>query len=111
MNLINTTVEHILYGSGFITDVSEHVIWVRFQKPYGVKAFLFPEAFEKYLKAMDSEAEQGISEALRIKKEQAESEKQRKYKEHEEEIEAAKQEIKLQRVRKKPAVRPKRKIK
>jgi hypothetical protein len=110
LSLIDKKVDHIKYGAGRIKDVKEHVIWVQFEDPIGLKSFLYPEAFEKFLKTMDPEVENYVSESVRILKEQIESEKKRKQEEYEAKLEAAELEKKkerLARTKKKSVPKPK----
>ena len=95
MELINKRVNHIKYGAGVITEVEEHVIRVQFKDPIGIKAFLYPEAFEDYLKAVSPNVENTVLEALHIKQEQIKTDLEQK--EHEAELEAAKLEKKKER--------------
>lgn len=89
MDLINQNVKHIKYGPGSITAEKDHAIWVQFQGEAGTKEFLFPEAFEKYLKACNPEVEQYTLEALQTKKEQIKLEKAQKREKYETELKAA----------------------
>lgn len=74
MNLVNERVEHIMFGFGVITELKDHKIWVQFQDEIGTKVFLYPDAFEKYLKAENSTVENNVLEEWRRKQEQLELE-------------------------------------
>ncbi len=65
MNIVNEKVEHILFGFGVITKVKEDKVWVQFQEEIGIKAFLYPEAFEKFLKAVNPELRRNAFEESR----------------------------------------------
>ena len=104
MKIVNESVEHIMFGPGVITEVKDNMLWVQFQNGSETKAFQYPEAFEKFLKAIDTEVEENILEELHRKQEQMELE----WELGEEEREAAEMEEKkarLQLTKKKSAVR------
>lgn len=54
MDCYNQQVVHTKFGIGKISDRSGNVLTVYF-KDYGSHTFLYPQAFEKYLKASDPE--------------------------------------------------------
>jgi hypothetical protein len=54
MNCVNQQVIHIKFGIGKTSECSGNVLTVYF-KDYGAHTFLYPQAFEKYLKASDPE--------------------------------------------------------
>ena len=64
--------EHIIFGSGVITEVKDNKIWVQFQAEIGTKEFLYPEAFEKFLKAVSPILEDNILEERLSKQERIE---------------------------------------
>ena len=70
MNIENEQVNHIKFGSGVITGVEEYKILVQFQDNLEIKAFLYPEAFENFLEAVNSEVQNSILEKLHIKQDQ-----------------------------------------
>lgn len=75
--------EHIKFGLGVITEVNDDKIVVQFQDKIGTKAFLYPEAFEKFLKAVNPTVENNVMEECHRKKEQIELEFERMEKERE----------------------------
>jgi hypothetical protein len=81
MNLVNEKVEHINFGLGVITEEKDHKIWVQFQEKIGEKIFLYPEAFEKFLKAVNPTVENNVLEELHRKQEQIELERKEKERE------------------------------
>jgi len=85
MNLVNERVEHSLFGTGKIINQETDRLSVQFSEAYGTKCFLYPDAFEKYLKICNSELGMAISEELRLKNIQIEAEKARKQQRYEEE--------------------------
>jgi len=74
MNLLNENVKHFMFGLGVITEAKDNKIWVKFQEEIGIKIFLYPEAFEKILKAENPVVEKDVLEELHIKQEQIERE-------------------------------------
>jgi hypothetical protein len=81
MILVNERVEHISYGIGVVTEEKDNKIWVQFKDEAETKAFLYPDAFERFLKAVNAELENNVLEQLRKKKEEMElirMEKERK---------------------------------
>jgi hypothetical protein len=81
MILVNEKVEHINYGLGVITEVKENKIWVQFTDVLGTKIFLYPEGFEKFLKAMNPTVENNVLEDLYIRQEKLQLERKEKERE------------------------------
>lgn len=75
MTLINEKVEHISFGLGIITEEESTKILVQFTDDIGNKAFRYPEAFEKFLKAVKPEVQNTILEELHAKQKQQESDR------------------------------------
>lgn len=89
VNLVNEKVEHIKFGLGVITELKDHRIYVKFQNNrLGVKEFLYPEAFEKFLKAENPKVGSSAKEELRIKQYQISKERERKASELREKMES-----------------------
>lgn len=86
MNVIHEQVQHQQYGFGNVTEQTERIITVQFCEGYGIKKFLYPSAFEKYLvlcnPALQEQIKQ-INEELRQIREQIESERKQREKEAE----------------------------
>ena len=108
MSIVNESVEHIKFGVGVITEEKDHKIWVQFQDPIGIKAFLYPEVFEEFLKAVNPTVEKNVLEELRIKQEEIELELEKKRKELEA-AELEEKQAKLELTKKKPAAKTKKK--
>jgi hypothetical protein len=81
MIIVNEIVEHIMFGLGIIAEVKDSRILVKFQDEVGTKMFLYPEAFESFLKAVNPKVESYVLEELRIKQEQIEFERKEKERE------------------------------
>jgi len=100
MNLVNEKVEHINFGIGVITEEKDHKIWVQFEEKSIEKIFIYPDAFEKFLKAENPIVEKNVLEELHRKLDQMEIER----KEKEREAALIKEELKRLRIlKKKPA--------
>lgn len=83
MNIVNKRIGHIQFGEGKVIDQEEGRISIQFSEQYGTKQFLYPEAFEKYLKLYDSAIEMYVMEELHDKQAQIEAEELRKQQEYE----------------------------
>ena len=60
MNLMNCSVKHISWGIGTVTEQKENYIKISF--PIGEKQFVYPDAFEKFLKCEDTSMQGQIEE-------------------------------------------------
>lgn len=63
MNCFNQQVTHTKFGIGRISERSGNVLTVYFQD-YGSHTFVYPQAFEKYLKASDPGFAREVAEDL-----------------------------------------------
>jgi len=86
MNIVNEQIKHIMFGEGEVIKQEEDKIYVQFSEQYGIKKFIYPDAFEKYLKLYNAVLEIDILEDLRNKKLQAIAENARKQQQYEEEV-------------------------
>lgn len=84
MNLLQEKVKHNAFGLGVITELKGNKICVEFHEEVGSKMFLYPEAFETFLKAMDTTVESDILKELHTKQQQIEHELQEKQREADE---------------------------
>lgn len=108
MNLLNEKVEHNTFGFGVITEVNDNKICVQFGDNIGTKIFIYPDVFEKFLKAENKVLEENMLKECRVKQQQIEQELERIKKERE----AAKLEekkAKLELAKKKSAARSRKK--
>lgn len=108
MTLENESVEHVTFGSGVITEAKDHKIRVQFKDEVGTKLFLYPEAFERFLKAVNPTVENNALEDLHRKQEQIKLEEERKRKEREA-IELEEEKARLELPKKKTATKSKKK--
>lgn len=81
MPLKNEKVQHTNFGVGVITEEKDYIIWVQFQENIGVKAFVYPDAFEKFLKATNEAVQSTVMEDLHKKLEQLEVKRKEKERE------------------------------
>ena len=68
MNLMNCSVKHISWGIGMVTEQKDNYIKIIFG--VGEKQFVYPDAFEKFLKCEDTNMQSQIEEELALKKQQ-----------------------------------------
>ena len=73
MDIIGTKVKHALWGTGTIISLVNNYMEIEF--PIGVKKLVYPDAFEKYIKAEDSDMQAAI---LQMIKDAKDAEEQRK---------------------------------
>jgi len=78
MNLINENVKHTKFGSGAIVDIEEGRVVVKFAEEQEEKSFIFPDAFESYLKLDNSQIQKDVLKQLGQKKDQAALDKKTK---------------------------------
>lgn len=96
MELVNQIVEHIKFGPGVIAEINDDKIVVHFKDKIGTKIFIYPDAFDKFLKAVNPTAQNNVMEEWRRKEEQIRIEHERKVKEREAaELEAKKEKQQL----------------
>jgi hypothetical protein len=84
MDLTNKQVSHFLFGLGQVVGQENNILKIKFSN-YDVKCFVYPDAFEKYLRIGIPEFEEEIKEDIMRKKAEAEAEKERIQKQIEEE--------------------------
>lgn len=80
---MNEKIEHILFGEGKIIKQEADRISIVFSQKYGTRQFVYPDAFEKYLKFHDLEVERSVLEELNNKQKQIAEEKLLKQQEYE----------------------------
>lgn len=49
MKIISQKVNHLQFGEGVVTEQTEDHVRVQFAEQFGMKKFLYPAAFERYL--------------------------------------------------------------
>lgn len=70
MNLVGITVCHKVFGSGVVTEHEGNYITVKFAEKTG--KFIYPDAFEKFIKAEQADTQAEIIKAINDAKEAAE---------------------------------------
>lgn len=84
MNIVNEQIQHIVFGEGTVISHENGRLSIQFPEQYGIKQFLYPDAFEKYLKLYNSDLQLSVMEELYDKQAQVEAERLRKQQEQEE---------------------------
>ncbi len=69
MNLQNKSVRHIKFGVGKILSYSDCSVEVEFSEEIGVKAFVYPSAFESFLTFAKPELQEAVLEQIQSEKE------------------------------------------
>lgn len=75
MNIVNEQVEHSLFGQGKVISQEDGCLSIQFSEQYGIKQFLYPDAFEKYLKLCNHDVELSVQEELQEKQMKLQAEK------------------------------------
>lgn len=86
MNVVNEQIRHILFGDGKVIYHEADILSIQFSEQYGVKKFLYPDAFEKYLKLQNSKIERWVLMELHDKQARIEEEELKKQQEYEQTI-------------------------
>ncbi|MEA4847542.1 MAG: hypothetical protein VB106_09960 [Clostridiaceae bacterium] len=86
MNIVNEQVKHILYGDGKVICQETDYLSVQFSEQYGIKKFLYPDAFEKFLKMYNHDIEMYVLDELHDKQARIEAEELRKQQEYEDTV-------------------------
>ena len=105
MELVNLKIEHTFFGEGKVVSQEADILTVEFSGKYGVKKFIYPDAFEKYLKLYDPAAVGYVIEELHKKLALLEAEEMQKRQEAEKQLELERSRIIP--IRSKPASRSK----
>lgn len=72
MNLVNKQVTHELFGKGSVVKYDNAYVNVKFAT--GIKKFVFPDAFGRYLTLMDEKAAEIVGERIRAEEKKREKE-------------------------------------
>lgn len=83
MNILCKEIEHVRFGKGKVIGQEADRLSIEFSQEFGTKQFVYPDAFEKYLKLHDPHVEAFVLEELHAKQAHAEAEKIRKQQEYE----------------------------
>lgn len=77
MKLINKKINHVLFGDGKVISQEAQRITVQFSEQYGTKQFIYPDAFDKYLKLPNADLEIAVMEELHSRQIQIKEERER----------------------------------
>lgn len=64
MNIVNELIQHITFGEGSVISYENGRLSIRFSEQYGIKQFIYPDAFEKFLKMCDPDLELSVLKDL-----------------------------------------------
>lgn len=76
-DLIGELVAHPVYGTGKVISQDDRRITIQFSEETGIKRFIYPDAFEKYLNMYNPEAAQNVLADLLAKTEQIKEQKRK----------------------------------
>jgi hypothetical protein len=72
VDLANELVEHPVFGTGRVISHNDRMITIQFSEKTGVKRFLYPDVFEKYINMCNPAASQKVLADLTAKRAQIE---------------------------------------
>jgi|GEM_PF-363607 len=75
MKLVHEQVHHIKFGVGTVIKQTEDIVEVKFSKEFGNKKFVYPVAFESFLKVCNPVSQEKMNEELRQIKEEIDSQR------------------------------------
>ena len=78
MKLVNKKLKHAAFGEGKIINQEDQRITVQFSEQFGTKQFVYPDAFEKYLKLFDADLEVAVMNEIHSKQVKMNDEKEKK---------------------------------
>ncbi|MDF1493431.1 hypothetical protein [Caproiciproducens sp. CPB-2] len=85
MVLWNEKVSHRVFGQGVVVDQNDEKLTIQFSDRYGIKQFIYPDAFQRYLKLLNDDLESSVLKELDDKKKQIEAERLMKKQKREQE--------------------------
>lgn len=80
--MINEVVFHNKFGEGKITEVNEKHIKVAFGESNGVKIFLYPDSFDRFLSFQNETLQEEVTKAVNEQKAKIQEEEDRKREEN-----------------------------
>lgn len=75
MKLVHEQVHHIKFGVGTVIKQTEDMVEVKFSKEFGNKKFVYPVAFETFLKVCNPISQEKMNDELRQIKEEIDSQR------------------------------------
>jgi len=82
MNVLNEHVDHHQFGAGVITDQTETTVSVKFSELDDLKKFIYPTAFEFYLKLSNPEIQIKINDEIQQIRDQIAAERREREEEN-----------------------------
>jgi len=76
LDLTNELITHPVFGKGKVISQENTRITIQFAKEIGIKQFIYPDAFEKFLNMCNLAAAQSLLADLSSKKQQIELQQQ-----------------------------------
>jgi len=76
VDLTNELVTHSVFGTGKVTGQEHTRITIQFAKEIGIKQFIYPDAFEKFLKMSNPKSAKSVLADLSTKKKQIQLQQQ-----------------------------------
>lgn len=76
-DLTNEKVIHVKFGTGVITSSQNRIIRIQFDEADEEKMFIYPDAFERFLKFQNALLEERVQNELTIRNEQIALEKEK----------------------------------
>lgn len=86
MTLMNQRINHVRFGEGTIVSHENDKMTVQFSANDEIKCFIYPDAFDKFLKLYDPAMEKRVRKELDSRHEQLVAQEALKQKEHEESV-------------------------
>jgi hypothetical protein len=83
MNILNEKIQHKTFGEGTVINQDTSKISIAFREQYGVKQFIYPDAFEEFLKLNNSDLESSVVQELHEKQAHIEAKRLQKHQEDE----------------------------
>ena len=75
MKLVHEQVHHIKFGVGTVIKQTDTIVEVKFSKEFGNKKFVYPEAFDTFLKICNPVSQEKMNDELRQIREEIESQR------------------------------------
>jgi hypothetical protein len=97
MDLIKKTVMHKSFGQGTIIECSDSYVAVQFES--GIKEFVYPDAFDRYLKLVDKKAADSVDKILEKLEMEREIEEQRIKEQKEMELEETRRQMRIEKLK------------
>ena len=97
MKLVHEQVHHTKFGVGTVINQTEDAVEVKFSKEFGNKKFVYPVAFETFLKVCNPVSQEKLDYELRQIREEIESQRRLRREAEQKIIEDARRELKAKK--------------